>query len=111
MRQTIAQQCLITDPHSYHGWSEIGEDDENCEEFFYVCLGVPRSSTSYNTTFDPPIVFEESSEDEPTINDIRARVGLPPYFGEEVRTTSSTGGQKGVKPERYSLIPVEALDI
>lgn len=27
----------------------------------------------------------------------------------EVRTTSSTGGQKGVKPERYDLIPVEAL--
>lgn len=30
---------------------------------------------------------------------------------EEVRTTSSTGGQKGVKPEKHSLIPVEALDI
>lgn len=27
----------------------------------------------------------------------------------EVRTTSSTGAQKGVKPERYDLIPVEAL--
>lgn len=30
---------------------------------------------------------------------------------EEVRTTSSTGGEKGVKPERMSLIPVEALEI
>lgn len=30
-------------------------------------------------------------------------------FEHEVRTTSSTGGQKGVKPERYSLVPVEAL--
>ena len=30
-------------------------------------------------------------------------------FEQEVRTTSSTGGQKGVKPERYSLVPVEAL--
>ena len=29
----------------------------------------------------------------------------------EIRTTSSTGGQKGVKPARYSLIPVPALDI
>jgi hypothetical protein len=28
---------------------------------------------------------------------------------EEVRTTSATGGQKGVKPERYDLLPVEAL--
>jgi hypothetical protein len=27
----------------------------------------------------------------------------------EVRTTSSTGGEKGTKPERYDLIPVEAL--
>ncbi|AXH43787.1 hypothetical protein QCN35_gp39 [Arthrobacter phage Synepsis] len=27
----------------------------------------------------------------------------------EVRTVSSTGGEKGTKPERYDLIPVEAL--
>ncbi|ASR83335.1 hypothetical protein SEA_CATERPILLAR_38 [Arthrobacter phage Caterpillar] len=27
----------------------------------------------------------------------------------EVRTTSSTGGEKGVKPERYSFIPARAL--
>jgi Domain of unknown function (DUF5664) len=27
----------------------------------------------------------------------------------EVRTTSSTGGEKGVKPERYDLLPVDAL--
>lgn len=27
----------------------------------------------------------------------------------EVRTTSASGGQKGVKPEAYDLIPVEAL--
>lgn len=29
----------------------------------------------------------------------------------EVRTISSTGGEKGTKPERYDLIPVEALAI
>jgi hypothetical protein len=29
----------------------------------------------------------------------------------EVRTTSSTGGEKGVKAERHGLIPVEALSI
>lgn len=29
--------------------------------------------------------------------------------GGEVRTVSSTGGEKGVKPERHDLIPVEAL--
>lgn len=27
----------------------------------------------------------------------------------EVRTTSSTGGEKGVKPERFELIPIPAL--
>jgi hypothetical protein len=30
-------------------------------------------------------------------------------MSEEVRTTSETGAQKGVKAERYDLIPVEAL--
>lgn len=29
----------------------------------------------------------------------------------ETRTTSSTGGQKGVKPQRHSLIPRAALDV
>lgn len=28
----------------------------------------------------------------------------------EVRTTSATGGQKGVKPQRYDLLPKDALD-
>jgi hypothetical protein len=28
----------------------------------------------------------------------------------EIRTVSPTGGEKGVKPERHSLIPVEALN-
>ena len=49
-----------------------------------------------------------------TPNKARELLGLKPYdpgAAGEVRTTSSTGGMKGVKPERYSLIPVEALDI
>lgn len=32
-------------------------------------------------------------------------------MSEEVRTTSSTGGQKGVKASRYDLIPIPALDL
>ena len=28
----------------------------------------------------------------------------------EIRSVSSTGGEKGVKPARYSLLPVEALE-
>ena len=30
--------------------------------------------------------------------------------GKEVRSVSSTGGEKGVKPEAYALIPWEAMD-
>lgn len=29
----------------------------------------------------------------------------------EVRTTSATGGQKGVKPQRYDLIPIDPLNL
>lgn len=29
----------------------------------------------------------------------------------EVRTISETGGEKGVKPERFDLLPVEALEV
>lgn len=31
-------------------------------------------------------------------------------MSEEIRTTSATGGQKGVKAERYDLLPTPALD-
>lgn len=31
-------------------------------------------------------------------------------MGGEIRTVSSTGGEKGTKPARYDLIPVEALE-
>ena len=47
------------------------------------------------------LVEEEKPKDIPT--------GYVPPAG-EVRTTSSTGGMKGVKPERFSLLPVEALN-
>lgn len=54
-------------------------------------------------------------EDEFGGEPVPARV-LMPSFGRtedslagEVRTTSSTGAQKGVKPEAYALLPVEAL--
>jgi len=33
------------------------------------------------------------------------------YVDGEIRTTSSTGAAKGVKPQRYDLIPVPALDL
>lgn len=47
---------------------------------------------------------DDFAENGPDGSEYAKRVG-------EVRTESSTGGQKGVKPERMSLIPVEALEI
>lgn len=44
----------------------------------------------------------------PTENDRILPTTKPSHNG-EVRTVSATGGQKGTKPERYDLIPVEAL--
>ena len=58
-----------------------------------------RLSTLRSGGYD--LVEEEKSKDIPT--------GYVPPAG-EVRTTSSTGGMKGVKPERFSLLPVEALN-
>lgn len=57
-------------------------------------------------------VIEDEFGGEPT-----SATALVPRFGKakaevgtgEVRTTSSTGAQKGVKPEAYALLPVEAL--
>lgn len=50
---------------------------------------------------------------ELSVNGARAALGLkevdPTLPGGEVRTVSETGGEKGVKPQRYSLIPVEPL--
>lgn len=37
--------------------------------------------------------------------------GLASIRDNETRTTSATGGQKGVKPERFSLIPKAPLDL
>ena len=49
------------------------------------------------------------------INDYYDRIiqrkGLPPSVTTgEVRSVSDTGGEKGVKPERYDLIPIAPLD-
>lgn len=55
---------------------------------------VPASAGTYNISF-------------PTITEF----GLfPTSEKEEVRTTSSTGGQKGTKLARYDLIPADALE-
>jgi Domain of unknown function (DUF5664)/Domain of unknown function (DUF4406) len=46
-----------------------------------------------------------------TISDLREAMGLnDPLPDGEVRLTSSTGGQKGTKQQRYGLIPAAGLD-
>lgn len=47
------------------------------------------------------------SDIKTTFGDVASVLGDHP---EEVRTTSSTGGQKGQKPSRHDLIPSGALD-
>lgn len=72
-----------------------------------------------NTTKDTKAV----TEDCPTRNCIGSRghshtcfnlrggiLWGPKASDTEIRSTSSTGGEKGVKPERHSLIPVEPLN-
>lgn len=51
-----------------------------------------------------PVVHDSLLEMQFTIDDFKRS------SDEEVRTTSSTGGQKGVKPQRYSLLPPEAMN-
>jgi hypothetical protein len=94
----------------------------------YFC-GNPRNHEEHSTDLGQcegihrPVIKEEVIVEkwEPPKQDVMTlefhdvpREPAVPYDPEaagEVRTTSSTGGMKGVKPERYSLIPVEALDI
>lgn len=51
-----------------------------------------------------------AQEGNPSPNVYGRAAGFPRSAGEE-RTISSTGGEKGVKPQRYSLIPVEPLSL
>lgn len=52
-----------------------------------------------------PRVYE-FKDDVDAVNQIRDDI----FSEREVRITSSTGGQKGTKPERYSLLPWDELD-
>jgi len=75
---------------------------------------VVRTPEHYTKGYDDQLQTD-LVESKITINQVRELKGFVPFSyplpNGEVRTTSSTGGMKGVKPERYSLIPVEALDI
>lgn len=59
-------------------------------------------------------VIEDEFSGEPTpAQHFIPRFGRPIPSGSvpnEIRTTSSTGAQKGVKPEAFALLPVEALE-
>lgn len=42
--------------------------------------------------------------------DLPRPTGRTVFQPDEIRTISSTGGEKGAKPQRFSLLPVEALE-
>lgn len=53
--------------------------------------------------------FFAAWDPEKAAGEFGRNTGRVAFAKEEVRTTSTTGGEKGTKPERYDLIPVGAL--
>ncbi len=58
----------------------------------------------------PPSAFDRGIERADKIIE-DAQEMIEKSLFREVRTTSATGGEKGVKPERYDLIPKLPLDV
>lgn len=73
----------------------------------HTTLEAPHKSSGTIVTASEMIAKVKAGELSP--NQARAKLGLPAVNPGEVRTTSTTGGEKGTKPERYDLIPVGAL--
>lgn len=65
----------------------------------YMCAFCPIGDNKWNFVDDEDL--ERHLENHRKNDDLA-------YF-REIRTTSATGGQKGVKPERFDLIPVGPL--
>lgn len=66
-----------------------------------------------NTRLVKMELFHESSSlpENPTPSPKSSQISTAtPTPGQEIRATAVTGAQKGRKPERYSLIPVESLE-
>lgn len=72
-----------------------------------IKLGRAETVNATGRTFGNHLHFEKWANGKPPAIPAIPSVGDIPG---EVRTTSSTGGQKGIKPECFSLIPVEALE-
>lgn len=61
--------------------------------------------------FDPLYVDYDNPDSRKSGVDVANSTGVKMVFHpNEVRTTSSTGGEKGVKPEAFALIPWDAMD-
>jgi len=96
----ICQTCShpLAD-HKNLDLSCASDDDCSCSHYIGRALS-PRGDLVFISEKEITTVIEPVEE-----------IPQKPHPQGEVRTTSSTGGQKGVKPERFSLIPVEALEI
>jgi hypothetical protein len=116
----IGELALEAGDHDLESWG-AGWQDGYALKPSLIQPGV--DATSYGAGYGAGLE-KAVNENRATINHARSLMGLAPYRPPavpaqaeyelpegEVRTTSSTGGMKGVKAERYSLIPVEAMDM
>lgn len=80
-------------------------------EFGQVKIANPESELRLDVTYVPPGTIqkmrEESTGPQGKLKEVLDR---RKQESDEIRTTSSTGGQKGVKGQRYSLLPTEAMN-
>lgn len=82
---------------------QIGDGSRGIPESILIPSDVKPSGTIAPRGSVPDDLIEKVTKGALSVNQARAK-----FLG-EVRTKSSTGGEKGTKPERHDLIPVEAL--
>lgn len=95
-------QILFARPHNRHNREEFKARDA-------IIWGWEIVSGTLATGNWDSIIAKAIAMRQPLKGNVGLGNSIIPSDSDEVRTTSSTGGQKGVKLARYDLIPVEAL--
>lgn len=89
------------------GWlNTSGEGHKACGGVLVYTIGELRDIATNNTE---AAEFLRDLYTDPNYRVLAEALQVTPIKTQEVRTTSSTGGQKGVKLERFDLIPVGPL--
>lgn len=104
--------------HDTHTWVEDAKYGR--EDLRFECEGVSRSEVKEEVKVERvlPESYTPVDSDPESLKELGEFVGFGKlatdtsisWTGSEVRTTSSTGGEKGVKPQRYDLIPIHPLN-